>query len=130
MAQTGISREPGSQGLLAMEARFDAALLAGDLAMLDRILGEKFFLNDFMGGAVGRTEFLNYLRSGALRFQGIMPHDLSFEVLGQAGIVTGWTEMKAELQGAVQEVRSRFLHVYVRESEAWKLVAAQGTLMA
>jgi hypothetical protein len=59
-----------------------------------------------------------------------MPHDVSVRVYREAGIVTGWTEMKAEFRGAVSEVRSRFLHVYIRTAGAWNLVSAQGTVIA
>lgn len=130
MSQTKASLNPETEELLAIERRFDAALLSADVAALDGILGERFFLNDFMGGVIARSELLSYLGSGALRFHGVVPHDLSVQLYGDAGIVTGWTEMKAQLQEVVNEVKSRFLHVYVRNAGAWRLVSAQGTVIA
>lgn len=117
------------QELLTVERRFDAALLSSDVKALDEILAERFFLNDFMGGVVSRAELLEYLGDGKLRFHQIAPHDLVIEHYGHTGIITGWTEMKAELQGAVSEVNSRFLHVYVKDAGAWRMVSAQGTVI-
>lgn len=130
MAQTGLTRDPQTDELLSVERHFEAALLAADVAVLDAILSERFFLNDFTGGVITRSALLTYLGEGKLRFHEIAPHELSVEQYGGTGIVTGWTEMKAELQGAVSEAKSRFLHVYVKQDEAWRMAAAQGTVMA
>lgn len=129
MPQTGAVRDPEIEELLAVERRFDAALLSADVAALEGILTERFFLNDFMGGVVVRSELLRYLGAGELKFLGIEAHDLSAQHLGDTGLVTGWTEMKAELQGAGSEVKSRFLHVYVKVAGAWRMMAAQGTVI-
>jgi hypothetical protein len=127
MPQTAISLDPETEELLAVERRYNAALLASNVAALEVILAERFFLNDFMGGVIVRAELLKYLGSGALKLHKVAPHDLSVQVHGDAGTVTGWTEVKAELQGAVNEVRSRFLHVYARSSRSWRMVAGQAT---
>jgi hypothetical protein len=129
MPQTAMSLDPGTEELLAAERRYDAALLAADVAALEVILAERFYLNDFMGGVIVRSELLKYLGSGALKVHQVVPHDLSVQVHGNAGTVTGWSDMKAELQGAVNEVRSRFLHVYVRSGQTWRMVAGQGTVI-
>jgi hypothetical protein len=129
MPQTGAVRDPQIEELLAVERRFDAALLSANVAALEGILAERFFLNDFMGGVVVRSELLNYLGAGKLKFHRIEPHDLSAQHYRDTGLVTGWTEMKAELQEAVSEVRSRFLHVYVKEVRGWRMIAAQGTVI-
>jgi len=129
MPQTHIAHDPQIQDLLAAERRFDAALLSSDVAALDAILAERFFLNDFLGGVVPRTGLLDYLKSGVLKFHVIVPHDLATQLYGEMGLVTGWTEMKAELQGEVSEVKSRFLHVYVRDGGAWRMAAGQGTVI-
>ena len=119
MTQTGFLLEPQADDLVVMERRFDAALLSRDVQALDAILAERFFLNDFMGGVIIRSELLKY----------IVPHELSVQRYGDAGLVTGWTEMKTELQGEVSEVKSRFLHVYIKHAGSWQLVSAQGTVI-
>jgi Domain of unknown function (DUF4440) len=129
MAQAGAVRDPQIEELLRVERRYDAALLSADIAALEGILGERFFLNDFMGGVVVRSELLKYLGEGKLKFHGIEPHELSAQHDGNTGLVTGWTEMKAELEGARSEVKSRFLHVYVKEAGVWRMIAAQGTVI-
>jgi len=129
MPQTGAVRDPQIEELLAVEGRYDAALLSADMPALEGILAEQFFLNDFMGGVVLRSELLRYLAAGELKFRSIEPHDLSAQHHGDTGLVTGWTEMKAELQETASEVKSRFLHVYVKEAGSWRLLAAQGTVI-
>ena len=129
MSQTGVVRDPLIEELLAVERRFDLALLSADEPALEAILAERFFLNDFMGGVVLRSELLKYLGEGNLKFQRIEPHDVSVERYGDTGLVTGWTDMKAELQETASEVKSRFLHLYVRHAGSWRMAAAQGTLI-
>jgi hypothetical protein len=129
MPQTGARRDPQIEELLAVERRYDAALLSADMAALEGILDEQFFLNDFMGGVVARSELLNYVREGKLKFHGIEPHEISAQHYGDTGLVTGWTDMKAELQEEMSEVKSRFLHVYIKEGGSWRMVAAQGTVV-
>ncbi len=82
-----------------------------------------------MGGVTVRSELLKYLGSGALKFHKIGVHDLTVQRHGDAGLVTGWTEMEAELQGEVSEVKSRFLHAYIKDAGNWRMVAAQGTVI-
>src|SRR5215467_9349586 len=129
MAQTATSQDPQIEELLAVERRFDAALLSADTAALQTFLAGAFFLNDFMGGVVSKAALLEYLGSGALKFHRIEPHGLTVHRHADTGLVTGWTDMKAELQGALSEVKSRFLHVYVKENETWRMLAAQGTVI-
>jgi hypothetical protein len=130
MPQTSAVRDSQIEELLAVERRYDAALLSADMVALEGILAEQFFLNDFMGGVVLRSELLRYLGTGELKFNSIEPHDLSARHHGDTGLVTGWTEMKAQLQETGSEVKSRFLHVYVKEAGTWRLLAAQGTVIA
>ena len=127
--QMGAVRDLQVEELLAVERRYDAALLSGDIDVLEGILGEQFFLNDFMGGVVARSELLKYLGEGKLKFHRLEPHDWSAQHYGDTGLVTGWTEMKAELEGAENEVKSRFLHVYVKGAGGWRMIAAQGTVI-
>src|SRR5262245_22712886 len=129
MPQTGAVRDPQMEELLAVERQFDLALLSADVAALEGILAQRFFLNDFMGGVVARSELLKYLAEGKLKFQRIEPHDVSVEHYGDTGLVTGWTDMKAELQEAASELKSRFLHLYIRNGGSWQMVAAQGTVI-
>jgi ketosteroid isomerase-like protein len=129
MPQTGAVRDSQIEELLAVERQFDLALLSADVAALEAILAERFFLNDFMGGVVVRSELLKYLGERKLKFLRIEPHDLSVERYGDTGLVTGWSEMKAELQEAASEVKSRFLHLYIRNAGSWQMAAAQGTVI-
>jgi len=129
MPQTGAVRDAQIEELLAVERQFDLALLSADVAALEAILAERFFLNDFMGGVVVRSELLKYLGERKLKFLRIEPHDLSVERYGDTGLVTGWSEMKAELQEAASEVKSRFLHLYIRNAGLWQMAAAQGTVI-
>ena len=127
--QTGAVRDSQTEELLSVERRFDLAQLSADVAALEGILAEGFFLNDFMGGVVVRSELLKYLGEGKLKFQRIEPHDLSVERYGDTGVVTGWTNMKVELQEAASELKSRFLHLYTRNDGSWQMAAAQGTVI-
>ena len=56
---------------LAVEQQFFSLLIGGDVAALDRILGDDFLLIDGMTGSeIKKPNLLAVLKSGRLKFEG------------------------------------------------------------
>ena len=114
--------------VLSAEQAFFAALLAGDVTTLDRLLADDFQIVDVMrGGLTAKSELLAALETGSVRFLEIEPDETRVRMYGEAAVVTGRTRMRMSIGPEQAEVRSRYTHVYVWQSGAWRFVSAQGT---
>lgn len=113
---------------LAIDREFFRALLDMDTALLDRLLAENLVIVDVMsGGETGKTELLEALGAGRLKFDKIETADSRTRVYGDAAIVIGRTEMKLSFDARPIAVKSRYTHVYAKLDDRWKMASAQGT---
>jgi ketosteroid isomerase-like protein len=110
---------------------FFTALRAADGAALARLLSDDFVLIDVMRGAeVTRTELVTAVTGGQLRFDAIDVVSSRVRHYGHAAVVTGETRMRGRFGDAEWSAHSRYTHVYVQQSERWRLASAQGTPIA
>ncbi|HEX4644910.1 MAG TPA: nuclear transport factor 2 family protein [Verrucomicrobiae bacterium] len=113
---------------LTTDRQFFSALIRNDLAALDEILADDFILIEVMGGSeVSKSDLLEVLRSGQLKFQTIEPADSRVRSYQTTAIVTGRTKMNGQFGETPFSTASRYTHVYVRQSDRWRMVSAQGT---
>lgn len=115
------------EDILAADARRFAAMIQGDLAALEDLLAEDLTYTHSNGQVETRTQFLESLRSGKLRYLAAMPSDVNVRVYGDTAVVTGRVEMKVSSQGQEPTVTARFTEVWVKRGGAWKLAAWQST---
>jgi ketosteroid isomerase-like protein len=114
--------------VLAAEQTFFSSLLAADVATLDGLLADDFLIIDVMrGGLTAKAELLGAIGAGMVRFQEIEPAEARVRLYGDTAVVTGRTHMRMRFGTDEAEVRSRYTHVFARQSGAWRFVSAQGT---
>jgi chromate reductase, NAD(P)H dehydrogenase (quinone) len=128
-------RPTAQQAVRNADATFFAALLAADGMALDALLHEDFAIVDVATGSVHtRSEFLEAVASGAVRFQSIESHPAEAIIRvygGDTGIVVGHTSMAfAGPDRTAVVVESRYTHVFRFDGRGWRLVTAQGTAIA
>jgi ketosteroid isomerase-like protein len=122
---------PDAAAVQAAEDTFFAALLSGDRTRLTAVLGQDFVLVDVMAGSeIPREALVDSIASRLLIFDAIDRHPGRVRQYGAAAVVTGETRMRGRYDGQVFAAHSRYTHVYVRGSERWFLVSAQGTQIA
>ena len=63
-------------------------------------------------------------------FRDIERVEARVRLYGDAAVVTGRTRMRMSVGPDEFEVRSRYTHVYVRQTETWRFVSAQGAQIA
>ena len=116
--------------LVAADRAFFDALVSGDSAAVDRLLARDFVIVSVQDGSANtRADLIAALDDG-LRFPAVTDHpgEAIVRVVGEVGIVVGRTAMSfTGADGSPFEAGSRYTHVYVRESDGWQLLSAQGS---
>ena len=115
--------------LLAIDRRFDVAMVQADMPALEGLLADDFVLIDLAGNLVAKRALLEAIGSHQLKFDALDASDVAARTYADAAVVTGVTDMRARQGEAQFAGRSRVTHVYVKQEGQWRMVAAQGTIV-
>ena len=110
----------------ADDRRFEAMRKA-DWDALDAALADDLTYVHSSARLESKKEHLANLRAGKPHYRGIAPRDRHARVLGTVGIVNGVSEMHVENAGKEQRFTIRYLAVYAKAGEAWRMIAWQST---
>lgn len=103
------------------------AMVQNDLEHLAALLAEDLVYVHTDGAVESKAEFLQRLRSGALRYRSIEPTDVRVRTFGKTAVVTGRSQMAVTIAGADRELAIRYTAVYVVRGDRWLLVSWQST---
>jgi ketosteroid isomerase-like protein len=112
--------------LRADDRRFEA-MRTGDWATLDASLADDLTYVHSSARLESKKEHLSNLRAGKPHYRGIAPRDRIARVHGNVGIVNGVSEMHVENDGKELRFTVRYLAVYAKIGEQWRLLAWQST---
>src|SRR5947207_7038310 len=112
--------------LRADERRFEA-MRRGDWAALDSVLAEDLTYVHSTARVESKYEHVANLRAGKPHYRGIAPRERRARVRGDVGIVNGVSEMHVERDGKEQRFTVRYLAVYAKSGEQWRMIAWQST---
>ena len=112
--------------LRADQRRFDA-MRGGDWAALDAALADDLTYVHSTARLESKAEHIDNLRGGKPHYRGIAPRDRRARVHGDVGIVTGVSEMHVERDGKAQRFTVRYLAVYAKAGDRWRMFAWQST---
>ena len=119
-----MSKQPPEE----VEKEFFAALMNADVENLVRVLDGDFALIDVMSGSeISGQNLVEVVRLAQLRFDKIDRTEFKIRTYGTTAVITGRTEMSGWYEGQEFRVTSRYTHVLVQQSEAWRMISAQGT---
>jgi uncharacterized protein (TIGR02246 family) len=105
------------------------AAIRGDAAALDKILSDDLTHTHGGGRTETKTQFLEAIKSGAQKYEAIDYGQIDVRVYGNTAIVTSEPNIRTVNSGQPSSSHSRFLHIYVKQQGAWRLVAHQSTRM-
>ena len=74
-----------------------------------------------------KAEHVGNLKAGKPHYRGIAPRERTVRVRGEVGIVNGISEMHVENAGKEQRFTVRYLAVYAKAGNAWRMIAWQST---
>lgn len=121
-APTGVEADV----LRADDRRFEA-MRKGDWAALDAALADDLTYVHSTARLESKTEHIANLRGGKPHYRGIAPRDRTARVHGGIGIVNGVSEMHVERDGKEQRFTVRYLAVYAKAGDSWRMIAWQST---
>jgi ketosteroid isomerase-like protein len=136
------------QDILRLERKRNDALLADDWAIYDSLLGDEFFHAHVLGGVLEKGPHLEHLKTGKSKVTKILTEDFKVRLYGDVAVVTAVSHVDishkdlddvAKLTGVSKDDlmrkgetftrHSRYLHVWVKNGNDWKLVARQATYL-
>ncbi len=127
MTPTGTERTTVEADVLrADDQRFDA-MRRGDWTALDAALADDLTYVHSTARLESKAEHIANLRAGKPHYRGIAPRDRSARVHGGIGVVNGVSEMHVENAGKEQRFTVRYLAVYAKIAERWRMIAWQST---
>ena len=112
--------------LAADDGRF-GAMVRGDWAALDAALADDLTYVHSTARLESKAEHVQNLRAGKPHYRGIAPRDRQVRVHGDVGVVNGVSAMHVEREGKEQRFTVRYLAVYARAGERWRMIAWQST---
>lgn len=113
--------------LLAFEdARF-AAMLRAHTAWLRDALADDLSYVHHTGRRETKTQYLETVGSGNLRYDGFTPRERHVRLLGARSAVVGLAHARGVSRGRTVTGDIRYLAVYERNGDRWRLVAWQVT---
>jgi ketosteroid isomerase-like protein len=115
--------------LRADDGRFEA-MRKGDWAGLDAALADDLIYVHSTARQESKAEHIANLRAGKPHYRGIAPRDRRVRIHGGAGIVNGVSDMHVERDGKENRFTVRYLAVYAKAGDDWRMIAWQSTRQA
>jgi hypothetical protein len=118
------------EAVLDVQHRRFEAMVEADYDRLETMLADDLTYAHSTGAEETKGEFMSRLRSGSVRYLRLEPADVVARVYGDAAVVTGAARMQAAAGPQEVEMTLRFIEVYVRRQDEWKLTAWQSTRLS
>jgi len=122
-----VDAESIQDEVLSIEKQRFTAMAKGDLAALDGLLAEDLTYVHSDGRVETKTEYLESLRSGKLRYLSAEPEGPSVRVYGDVAVCSGLAKFHVFSAGREAQLVTRYTDVYVKRDGRWRLVAWQST---
>src|SRR5262249_21450717 len=115
------------QAVLKLEQQWEDALLKSDVAALERIYDDSLIYTHSSGSVDNKSAYVGNIKSGATKYESMKRDDVKVSVYGNTALVTGHWEVHVLSRGNKIDTNARYLHVYVKQKDGWKMVAHQAT---
>lgn len=123
--------EDAAAQVLAIETARAKAMVAVDIATLDRITDEDYVHVESSGKTRTKAQLLEGLRRGEFRFASFAVDDNRVRIYGDVAVVTGsYRNAILTPTGPGPTKNARHIRVYVRRADTWKNVSHQATAVA
>ena len=117
---------PAVEAVLAADQARLQALMAGDASQLTRLFSDELLFVHSDGRIEGKADYVRNLLAGDTAYANALTRDLRTQEPAPGVVVLiGAQEMRKRLGPDWSEVKLRFLAVWRREGDAWRMVSWQ-----
>jgi ketosteroid isomerase-like protein len=119
-----MSDEAQGQRVLVEERALQAAMLAGDVAELDRLLHPQLLAVGPDGQLMDKAGDLESHRSGVLQIAELQEEEVHVKVFGDTAVTFVVLAYRAKIAGDDVSGRMRYTRTWARAGDPWRVVAA------
>jgi ketosteroid isomerase-like protein len=109
--------------ILECQDELRQAQLPGDVAILDRLLGDVLVFTSFDGTIASKSDDLSMHRSGRLQIKKMDPSDRRLLHLGTTSVVSVLINAGAIIDGISVTANMRYTRIWHKRQDGWRLVA-------
>jgi ketosteroid isomerase-like protein len=113
--------------VLNAEQRWEEALTKADAAALENLYDDTLVYTHSNGKVDNKSSYISAIKAGATKYESMKRDDIKVNVYGDAAVVTCHWEVHIASNGNKVDMNARYLHVYIRHKDGWKLVAHEST---
>jgi ketosteroid isomerase-like protein len=110
-----------------MERDRAAAVVKGDVAMLEGLTADDYVLINANGQLSDKATTMNNIKTGNIKLTSNEVSDLKVRLYGDTAVVTGKSSAKGTIGGRELKGPVMFTRVYVKKNGKWQSVAFQQT---
>ncbi len=115
--------------LLALEARWNQALVDQDIPTLETILADDFVFVAPDGSITGREALLSFVANRTVTLDPFVTEEVSVRTYGDTSVVVGRFTQTIRRGDEHRTTTYRYTDVYVRQAGAWRAVSAQSAII-
>jgi ketosteroid isomerase-like protein len=115
------------QGVLKVEMQWEQALTNGNASLLNNLYDDTLVYTHSNGKVDSKASYIDAIKSGATKYESMKRDDIKVSVYGETAVVTCHWEVHISSKGNKIDMNARYLHVYVRHKDGWRLVAHEST---
>jgi len=104
-----------------------AAMSANDVAAVERMLGDDLVYTHSTAQVESKTEFLESMRGGTVKYISLEARDQVVRVYGQTAVITGGVTITSMNRGEHRRSVLRYTDVWVQRDGRWQMVSWQST---
>jgi ketosteroid isomerase-like protein len=118
------------QAVLKLEQQWEDALLKSDVATLEKIYDDSLIYTHSSGAVDNKSAYVGNIKSGATKYESMKRDDIKVSVYDDTALVTCHWDVHVLNRGNKLDINARYIHVYVKKKDGWKMVAHQSTRIA
>ena len=112
-----------------VESEWGDAFEQHDVATLDRLMADEYFLTDPLGNVRSKAETLAAIQQNELLFQSTNSDGVNIRVNGDTAVVTGRSTLRGRYKGWSMAGQYQYTDVLVKRSGSWRAVASHITAL-
>lgn len=115
------------QAVLKLEQQWEDALIKSDVAALEKLYDDSLVYTHSSGSIDTKSSYIGAIKSGVTKYESIKRDDIKVNVYDDTAIVICHWEVQVLNRGSKIDTNARYIHVYVKQKNGWKMVAHQST---